>query len=348
MMLYLTAVLAVGVLAVWLRAGRPGVGRSVVLASVAGAALVCASLVVVAPAYLRVKHDHPEAKRTLADLQTYSPPWRSFVTSSEFNPVWGSLTRSEREKLPAVGEQTLFPGATIALLAIVGLLFGGLSLRVRIGLLIAGLIAFLFSLGLTLDGGRLTYKLLYEHAPGWDGVRTPGRFQTLTTLVLALLAGAGVHALFARLGRRWGAVLIAVASIGVLAEGTALGSGSQPGLRAPHSTPLAYPAGLERVKAPYVIIPTQGLDPFFYMLWSTRGFPKIVNGVSGFEPELSRQIREIANGFPVKADQLRPYGVRSVVILRNEPLAKSRAPRGWRRYETRGLVVFEDMSPSRR
>src|SRR5438067_7471853 len=34
------------------------------------------------------------------------------------------------------------------------------------------------------------YRLLYDHAPGWDGVRVPGRVFTTATLLYALLAGA--------------------------------------------------------------------------------------------------------------------------------------------------------------
>ena len=33
---------------------------------------------------------------------------------------------------------------------------------------------------------------LSTYAPGWDGVRAPGRINTLTSLGLALLAGAGL------------------------------------------------------------------------------------------------------------------------------------------------------------
>ncbi len=42
-----------------------------------------------------------------------------------------------------------------------------------------------------LTGAGYPYRLLYDYAPGWNGVRVPGRIFTLATLFYALLAGAG-------------------------------------------------------------------------------------------------------------------------------------------------------------
>jgi hypothetical protein len=39
------------------------------------------------------------------------------------------------------------------------------------------------------------YRLLYEHVPGFDGLRVPARFGMIEALMLAMLAGYGAHAL---------------------------------------------------------------------------------------------------------------------------------------------------------
>ena len=48
-------------------------------------------------------------------------------------------------------------------------------------------------MGLGLTGAGYPYRLLFDYAPGWNGVRVPGRIFTLATLFYALLAGAGVQ-----------------------------------------------------------------------------------------------------------------------------------------------------------
>ena len=51
----------------------------------------------------------------------------------------------------------------------------------------------MLALGLGLTGAGYPYRLLFDYAPGWDGVRVPGRLFTLATLFYALLAGAGAQ-----------------------------------------------------------------------------------------------------------------------------------------------------------
>ena len=64
------------------------------------------------------------------------------------------------------------------------------------------------------------------------------------------------------------------------------------------------------------------------MLWSTDGFPKMVNGGSGFFPNSTTEIRTRRRAFPDAAsvEYLRSKGIRTVVVLR----AASPAPRGSR------------------
>jgi hypothetical protein len=55
------------------------------------------------------------------------------------------------------------------------------------------------------------------------------------------------------------------------------------------------------------------------MYWSTDGFPRIVNGWSGFEPSVLTRVRAATRAFPAGAagrPLLRRLGVRSVVVHR--------------------------------
>ena len=48
-----------------------------------------------------------------------------FLSSSGLNPIWGPASADRRERLPAVAEQTLFPGLVVLLLAIAGACWSG-------------------------------------------------------------------------------------------------------------------------------------------------------------------------------------------------------------------------------
>src|SRR5207248_4786877 len=127
--------------------------------------------------------------------------------------------------------QNQFPGVTIFGLALVGLAAGAVyARRLRIGLALGILAVAYMSLGYGAPGGHTIYRFWYHHAPGFNGIRTPGRLITLTSLGLALLAAAGAERLItagegrARRGRRSLAVGVpvacaAVALGGVLVEG---------------------------------------------------------------------------------------------------------------------------------
>jgi hypothetical protein len=113
----------------------------------------------------------------------------------------------------------------------------------------------------------LTYRLLFDYASGWDSIRTPGRLHVVTTLALALLAGAGLHWLV-QAARRQGAR---------------------------HGVP-----------------PT---NDRLLMLWSTEGFPRVVNGVS--EPRPTSKLFGSATTLPSRRSitTLRVAGIRTVVVL---------------------------------
>ena len=55
------------------------------------------------------------------------------------------------------------------------------------------------------------------------------------------------------------------------------------------------------------------------MLWSTQGFPAMVNGGSGFTPAGQDEVRQVAAGFPDAASirLLQDLGVRTVVVVKS-------------------------------
>ena len=151
--------------------------------------------------YLRVAHDYPTAKRTIKEVKNYSAGPAALLAASSENRVWGGATSTARDQVHSKNESVFFPGGLIFALALVGLLVAAspLSRRLRIGLAVGIAVVSILALGLGLTGAGYPYRLLYDYAPGWNGVRVPGRIFTLATLFYAMLAGAGVHVIVRRL-----------------------------------------------------------------------------------------------------------------------------------------------------
>jgi hypothetical protein len=293
---------ALGVIALLLRAPLPS--RRVLVATAAGALIIAVVGYVLAQPYFAVRDDHPEAARTLADVAHHSGPLVSFLAAPDESLVWDGVTTPARDELSFVPEQTLFPGLAILALALVGLGSSAYPRRLRIGLGAGVLGCALLSLGFQEHGWQswLPYRVLYELAPGWDSIRVPGRLHTLTTLGLALLAGAG--ALRINRGRAWlGALLVAL----VLLDGA--GFGREPRVPEP-------PPGLADVAGPRVHIPLYTYESRRYLLWSTDGFPKIVNGRGSIKPRSFVELEKELAGFPDARSvaALERLGVRNIVL----------------------------------
>ena len=184
-------------------------------------------------------------------------------------------------------------------------------------------------MGLGLTGAGYPYRLLFDYAPGWDGVRVPGRIFTLATLFYALLAGAGAQLLVARMRR--GALALpalglpalvgAVLLIGILGEGA--GHLGHPLVPQPASGEIGLPG-------PLIDLPTDGALDRIWQYFSTDGFPKIANGESTFDIPAEDDLRGGMSGFPDKAsvEKLRYYGIKTVVL--HTVLPKGLPPeQGW-------------------
>lgn len=341
-LLYGFALAAAGAAVVWIRRGRPAPERRMAAATAVGAVLLVGTAGGLALPYLEVLDDHPESRRTTADLERFSPPLSAFAAAPAENLVWSRPSAPVRDRLPWSVEQTLFPGLAILALALFGLVKAPLSRRTRIGLGVGVLVAAAFSMGVRFLDGQVTYRLLYEYAPGWQGIRTPGRLNTFTSLGLALLAAGGGAGLMGRVrAGRAAALAVALCAI-VLVEGSGFAVGREG--RPTPSGPITMevpdpPPGQGRAGGPRLHLPFTSFELSFpYMIWSTEsGFPEIVNGISGFYPRYHEGLERRVRGFPDQpsVDLLREIGVRSVVL---HPGAVSATP--WKEWRARGVEAL--------
>jgi hypothetical protein len=297
--------------------------RAIAPSMIAGIVLFAAVGGLLAGPYLRVADDHPEARRGPATVAAYSEGPHVFLAAPRDSLVWAGATKSVRDRLDAVPEQTLFPGLAILGLALAGTAGGPYGRRLRLGLALGTVAAATLALGFP-SGSRWLwpYGWLYELAPGWDAVRVPERIWTLGSLGLALLAGAGAVRLRAWLrerGRLRAASVAAPALAAiVLLEGSASGvdRGGQSLAAPPHPRAPAEPAGLRGLAQPILSLPMRADDNRRYLLWSTAGFPELVNGRSSLNPRSFLELEEQVAGFPDRrsVDALRRMGVATVVV----------------------------------
>ena len=68
---------------------------------------------------------------------------------------------------------------------------------------------------------------------------------------------------------------------------------------ADHPTVEPAPAGFAAAPQPALHLPTGPFDNRRYVLWSTDGFPKIVNGRGSLIPRQFEAVMRVTAGFPV-------------------------------------------------
>jgi hypothetical protein len=378
--LYLIAFLiAIGTV-VWWRRGRPPLERRLVAAGAGGALLFAVVVGLVAAPYFRIADRHPEAIRTPAVVEAFSDGPRTFLAAPAENAVWGGATASIREDLENIPEKTLFPGLLILIGAALGLGSSTFPRWLRIGLGAAALVYSVLALGFKEGDGLLwPYRVVYELLPGWEGIRTPGRLVTFSSLALALLAAAGTESLLCALRRGIDARSTARggAAPGAGEERGAAGSGRGPLITAALAGLLValiavegrglpfdpfddqaqpavpYPAtSVAGIPDPQLHLPAERAeDSRRYLLWSTDGFPRIVNGRASTNPEETIALIEEMRSFPDQAtvERLRELGVRSVVLhtdrLAGTPQGGAEAVPvdglGLARRELPGRVIYE-------
>jgi hypothetical protein len=293
--------------------------RDLAVVTCIGIALCGVLTVYEARPYLKVASEYPTAKRTIKEVKNYSSgPWALLAASSE-NRVWGGVTAGARAHVHSKNEDVFFIGGIIGVLALIGLTASIYTRRLRLALACGVAVCAVLAMGMGLTGAGYPYRLLFDYAPGWNGVRVPGRVFTLATLFAALLAGAGAWRITETV-RAWGAgyahprgagwlvgVVGTLLVVGVVGEGAGhLGHPVVP-------RPAKAEVGL---KGPVMDLPTDGAADRLWQYFSTNGFYKIPAGNSTFDIPALDDLRGGMSGFPDKAsiEKLRYYGVKTVVL----------------------------------
>ncbi|WBB65802.1 hypothetical protein [Micromonospora sp. WMMD812] len=306
----------------WFWPERRPFGNRLVTANLVGGVLFAGVGLLMAIPYFNVTELHPYAERTVGDIAIFSPPASGFVTAPAESRIWGGLHEGARAALPWHPEMTLLPGFVLYALAAGGLFFSVWKLRQRALLLAGVLVAMVLAMGTRFFGGTFTYVPLFEHLPGWNGLRTPGRLMLWVTLLLGLLAAGAVTALTDRVRElaaqripSWPGPWLRLATLLPLLLVTVEGLNTTP-----HPVVPAQPAAMRLVDGPMLVLPSnQSLDQHV-MLWSTTHFQDVVNGGSGFTPRQLDEARRVTQTFPdqTSVEYLRTLGVRNVVLLRDQ------------------------------
>jgi hypothetical protein len=325
-----------------IRARGTLIPRRLLAVTLIGLAVLGLVTVYQARPYLKVAEEYPTAKRTLVEVETYSSGPAALLAASSENRVWGAITEGMREEVNSKNESVFFPGGLILVLALIGLAAGAYTRRLRLGLVAGIVVCSVLAMGFGLTGAGYPYRLLYDYAPGWDGVRVPGRIFTLATLFYALLAGAGLQALLARIptwlqrARAWTAerspgerASSRGASSGGLLSGRSLtaapaviGVVALIGLLGEGAGHLGHPLVPQPVKAevglpgPILDLPTDGALDRIWQYFSTDGFYEIPIGNSTFDMPAVDDLRGGMNGFPDRAsvEKLRYYHIKTVIL----------------------------------
>ena len=247
------------------------------------------------------RRDHPESKRTDATVAAFSgmAPHVPGAARGEHGLVGRDRGASARTAQVRARSRRCSRGSRSSLLASLCLCVGAYSRRLRWGSFGGVLACAWLSMGFHAGSFPWPYELaLRPPARAGTSSRTPARLNTLTSLGLALLAAGGATWLVARVRRsrlrpRWGRCPCRGAARGrrLLARGR-----RRPGPA--HPTVPVEPAGQRGLAAPQLHLPMSREGNRRYVLWSTAGFPRIVNGRASFQPALTTAIATDVAGFP--------------------------------------------------
>lgn len=174
--------------------------RRFVLADVLGALAFLATAALLAIPYQRVIEAHPEAKRTPDWLPMFSPPPKGFLIAPDTNNFWGARQTEWRSTLGWEHEMVVAPGVILMLLAFAGVFLSAWPLRRRLAVAAFTLVSAVLAMGTAFPwaSGKYTFMIAYNHLPGWNSMRTPGRLVIWTTLALCLLVAGLVSAMMDR------------------------------------------------------------------------------------------------------------------------------------------------------
>ena len=329
---YTVAVVTLALGVGWLLAGRrrmpwKRLPRRLLLADGLGGLVFLGWTYLLVTPYLRVLASHPDAQRSVAMLDLFSPPWFGLLTGAQYDWFWGDkqqLWRATRGWWAP--EMEMSPGLLLLGVAVAGLFISRWPLRRRIGVAAVTAVLTVLSLGTTFPLAQYTYVPLYFHLPGWGNLRTPGRLMIWVTLGLCLLAAGAVDRIWhsvveyqaqhvrsadsRAMRRRVAAALLTLPSLAILVEGLNV---------TPHWQVARSPIRLAALPQPLLILPSDIVVDYHLMLWSTEGWPVIANGDSGFNATEQARLRDSVLGFPDQAslDALHQRGIATVVLIRS-------------------------------
>ena len=285
-----------------------GASRRAVWIALAGAGT--ATAIALAPflwPYYVVSRDQGLAW-SLAEVTRYSADWHDYLaTAARLHYDWWS-------RQFFADHTPLFPGITVAILAVIGLVGQGSGIRdqgsrVRMAVVI-GLIGVALSLGPALPG----YDWMHAHIPLLGALRAAARWGWLFLVAMAILAGYGVAAIEARWPLARAALTVA---LGLLITVEAM------------RAPLGFTA-FEGVPTIYDRLNTDGVVlaefPMFagrnvnrngpYLVNNTRYLRPLVDGYSSFQPATYVARGERLQKFPAPGavDELRQLGVTHITV----------------------------------
>jgi hypothetical protein len=299
----------------WRKKARPPFGRRLLIANLAGGSIFGLLTVSIAMAYLKVVELNPQGVRGLEWTVMFSPPLKAYFTAPAESWFWGERHTAAREELTWPPEMALLPGICLIVLASAGLFFSIFSVRHRIMLAVGAVGTALLGLGATLGGdGEPGYITLSKHLPGWDALRTPGRLMIWISLLLAILAAGAVSEaarnadVLKGAGRSVARVALVIPLLLVLGE--SVNKTAHPPVPQP-------PAAFAQAREPLLVLPATGLIELHYMMWTVDGWPRIANGLAGFEPTTQAQTRAATVSFPDPSSiaYLRGIGVKDVLVI---------------------------------
>jgi len=244
--------------------------------------------------------------RPITEINNFSAMPSNYLNVPKENWLYGNPGR------PGHGERRLFPGLTVVLLAIAGMLLRQPS-RSTIMYVLILVAAFEISLGF----GGYVYPVLHRFVPVFRGLRAMARLGIFVVMALSVLAAYGYAALVEGRSVRVRRLVVAVLAGVMLAEYATRLSLTE----FPNTAPAVYHvlAHLPRGVVAELPVPAMdqlpGLDPDRAYMSTFYWFP-IVNGYSGNFPASYLARLERLRTFPDERSlrQLKADNVRYVLV----------------------------------
>jgi hypothetical protein len=266
-------------------------------------------------------------ERSAADTMKYAASLETFAAANRWNRVWGGLTENLRGD-----SNNLFPGLTVAVLALVAVLRRLKSpakdaRRFLFALCILAAAAALLALGPQIrfrgtSFGPGPFALLRDHVDVFSSIRATSRAGIFFAFALALLAGRAL-ASFPKTS-----LVSAIAAVVFLFEAR-IAPIPAPGwtnvIDSREPAPRVYEWLRDQPKGTVVAeLPARAASDYarpafhdsIYMVWSTRHWQTLVNGYAGAETPMIRRFRETSPSFPdpEALAVLKDAGARFVVV----------------------------------